>query len=299
MCRTVWLANVFVVVAFLGGAGATRSCAGHPAECRDGTCDPHCPVRPGQFGYYQTHWRRWPGGDAPGDASPPESRNNAIPVLPGRSVVPGADEESPPSPPEPLAPGGGAAGAGPVGAADEDRIARLVAAADAARLADAASRARFTVELVGAMLSEPDPRDRCTVLGLAAAFDTPDAEAVCAGALEDPDPRVRLVACQVCADRRPPDGVARLARRAREDGDLGVRLRAVRALGDLGDPAVVPHLVALLDDPDPAIQVRATAALGRATGRNFGTDVERWRAWAANPPPARRWSSMAALRDLF
>lgn len=295
MHRTVRLVIVVLVVALLGCAGATRPCAAHPAECRDGACDPHCPVRPGQFGYYQTHWRRWPGGGSRGPEGP-ESRDDATPVPPARSVVPGADEESPPAHGEPAPAEAGAADAGAV---DEDRIARLVAAADAARLADASSRARFSVELVGAMLSEPDPRARCTVLGLAATFDTPDAEAVCVGALEDPDPQVRLVACQVCADRRRPDGVARLARRASEDADLGVRLRAVRALGDLGDPAAVPHLVALLDDPDPAVQVRATAALGRVTGRNFGTDVERWRAWAANPPAAPRWSPAAMLRGMF
>lgn len=273
-------------------------CLGAEPACRDGECQPHCPVRPGQFGYYATQWRPWPVTSAapekPGDA--------ASPARPARSVVPGADEESPgrPATSEP-ATSGPAAFIPPGEQSNDGRwLERLVADADAVRLADPASREAFTGRLVAAMLSEPDPQARRAVLELAASFDTPAAEAICAGALEDPDPRVRLAACQVCADRRGPDGVTRLARRAREDADLGVRLRAVRTLGEIGDPAAVGHLVALLDDPDPAIQARAVAALERATGRGFGADVGRWKAWAANPQPVpTRWSLGGVLRDLF
>lgn len=78
-----------------GGVGCTAcgpaGCrhAHHPG-CRDGVCVPYCPVRPQQFGYYGTRWRKWPGqqivqvsGEQP-----------AAPVQPPRSEVPGADEES-------------------------------------------------------------------------------------------------------------------------------------------------------------------------------------------------------------
>lgn len=280
-----------VPVLILTLAGLATPCPGRDPGCPAGTCPPLGPVRPGQFGYYQTQWRQWPAA-APASAAP---REPALPVSPPRAIVPEADEESPrrdraveptsTTPPR----------------ASAERLGRLVEEADVARLADARQREEFTHRLVAAMLTEGDPQDRCLVLGLAADFDTPAAEAICAGALDDPDPRVRLTACQVCADRRGPERVPRLARRAREDADLGVRLRAVRVLGELDDAAAIPHLVAILDDPDPALQSRAAAALARATGQDLGVDVERWREWAAGPRtlPAPRWSLGASLRRLF
>lgn len=66
----------------------------HLAECRDGLCAPHCPVRPSQYGYYRTQWRRWPGqGVVPAGAE-----EAFTPAPPPRSQVPTADEESPRSP---------------------------------------------------------------------------------------------------------------------------------------------------------------------------------------------------------
>ena len=63
----------------------------HAAGCRDGMCVPSCPVRPGQYGYYGTQWRRWPGQGVV-QASATEA---ATPVAPPRSAVPGVQEESP------------------------------------------------------------------------------------------------------------------------------------------------------------------------------------------------------------
>lgn len=288
--RRVCLAVVVALVA------TALPCPGRDAACRDGACDPHCPVRPGRYGYYPTQWRRWPDDQRAADAEPAA----ATPVSPPRSVVPGVDEESPrrPGATMPLAPQSLNGTREPSGTAA--RIDRLVAEADAARLGGPMAREDFTLRLVSAMLTEHDPQARRTVLSLAAAFDTQAAEAICVGALEDPDPQVRLEACRLCGERRGPDAAERLARRARLDDDLGVRLRAVRTLGELGDPAAVPHLVALLDDPDPAVQARAMAALARATGQRLGTDVERWRSWAAHPRPVGpRWSWRNPFADLF
>lgn len=274
-------------VAFAASVVLVVPCAAHEAACRDGSCDPRCTVRPAQFGYYPTQWRRWPGGEPRSAAA-----DAATPVKPAPSVVPGPDEESPETPP-PASPAAAAAGM------PADRIGRLAEEADAARLADDASQRRFTERLVTAMLSEHDPRVRCAILTLAAGFATPAAEAICAGALDDPDPRVRLAACRVCVGRRGPEFVDRLVRRAREDEDLGVRLRAIRALGESRDAAAVSHLVALLDDPDPAVRSRTTAALALATGRDLGPDADRWRAAIAAPPAPPRWSLGAAVRRLF
>jgi len=63
---------------------------GHHPGCREGACVPYCPVRPQQYGYYGTRWRKWPGQDVvqtSGEQAP-------SPANPPRSEVPGADEES-------------------------------------------------------------------------------------------------------------------------------------------------------------------------------------------------------------
>lgn len=70
----------------------------HHAHCRDGQCVPYCPVRPGQFGYYGTQWRRWPGQGVVQAAA----FDSATPALPPKSAVPRADEESPRRPADEL-----------------------------------------------------------------------------------------------------------------------------------------------------------------------------------------------------
>ena len=53
----------------------------------------------------------------------------------------------------------------------------------------------FTRSLTAAVLAEHDPRVRAAIVDVAAGFDAPAAVAICKGALEDPDPRVRVAAC--------------------------------------------------------------------------------------------------------
>lgn len=80
--------------------GICAARAGHLAECRDGLCAPHCPVRPVEYGFYGTRWRRWPGAGV----VPASAAEAATPVGPAASQIPSADEESPRGPPneEPL-----------------------------------------------------------------------------------------------------------------------------------------------------------------------------------------------------
>lgn len=73
------------------GAGACRVHGGHLAGCRNGMCEPHCPVRPSQYGFYHTQWRRWPGEGV----VPASAEDMATPVAPPQSQVPTIDEESP------------------------------------------------------------------------------------------------------------------------------------------------------------------------------------------------------------
>lgn len=63
---------------------------GHHAGCRDGKCHPYCPVRPQEFGFYDTQWRRWPGQGV----VPAAHVQDATPARPPKSAVPRIEEES-------------------------------------------------------------------------------------------------------------------------------------------------------------------------------------------------------------
>lgn len=182
----------------------------------------------------------------------------------------------------------------------DQRMEELAAAARAAQDAPRARQVEFTDCLVPQMLAEHDPRVRCGILAAAADFDTPSAESICAGALADPDPRVRMEACSTWSRRGGARAVELLAERARTDAELDVRLRALRALGDLRDEKAIPALAQALEDRDPAVQYRAVAALRKVSGRDLGNDVNRWREWAADPEgSAAEWSMAEAFRRLF
>lgn len=158
----------------------------------------------------------------------------------------------------------------------------------------------FTQDLARRILEEHDPRVRNAIVGIAGGFDTPAAASICRGALQDPDPAVRMRACEVWRTRGGADAVPLLAARYRADTDLDVRLRALRMLGEIGDGAAIPVLAEALENPDPAVQYRAVAALKEVSGRDLGNDVNAWRAWATDPAARPADTSLAErFRQLF
>ena len=186
------------------------------------------------------------------------------------------------------------------GATADQRIDSLAADAAKAKAGTHAEQADFTSGQVKSMLDEHDPRVRCVILETVAEFDTPSAVAICKGALEDPDARVRMAACTAWRNRGGPEAVELLATRYRTDQEIDVRLRALRELGQLGDEQAIPVLAKALEDSDPAVQYRAVAALKKVSGRDLGDDVNKWREWAADPAESSaEWSIAEEFRKLF
>lgn len=186
------------------------------------------------------------------------------------------------------------------GATANQRIETLRADAATAKKGSGGDQVTFTRELMRQVLEEHDPRVRTEMVTLAAGFDTPAAVAICKGALQDPDERVRTAACEVWGTRGGAEAVQLLAQRFQSDDSLDVRLRALRMLGKLGDKDAIPVLARALEDPDPAVQYRAVAALKQVSGRDLGNDVNAWRAWAADPAADRNeWSIAEQLRKVF
>lgn len=179
------------------------------------------------------------------------------------------------------------------------RIEQLAADSKQAKAAGPSHGVDFTRQLAEQLLTEHDARVRCEIVTIAGEFDTASALAICKGALQDPDERVRMRACDVWRKRGGPEAVQLLANRYRADRELDVRLRAIRMLGELDNDNAIPVLAEALEDPDPAVQYRAVAALKQVSGRDLGNDVNAWREWAANPGDAEPWSIAEAWRKLF
>lgn len=183
----------------------------------------------------------------------------------------------------------------------KQRIADLEKRAKEAAQGDEERRAAFSQELAQSIVSEHDPRVRASIVEIASKFDVSVASAVCQGALQDPDARVRLAACDAWAAKGGDRAVELISIRCREETDVDVRLRAIRALGKLKQKSSIPVLAQSLEDPDPAIQYRAVAALKEVSGRDLGDDVNAWRQWAAADEATRdaSWSIAETFRKMF
>ena len=183
----------------------------------------------------------------------------------------------------------------------KQRIAEIETGAKEAKKSGKEREDAFARELAASILGEHDPQVRGSIVEVAAGLDAPAAEAICEGALQDPDSRVRMAACDAWGTRGGSRGVELLSDRSRKETDVDVRLRAIRTLGELEDKAAIPALAEALEDPDPAVQYRAVASLKSVSGRDLGDDVNAWRTWAASDPATRdaSWSMAETFRKIF
>lgn len=162
------------------------------------------------------------------------------------------------------------------------RVTEIEQIAAQAAISDAAEQQRLTQMLAEKIQAEPDPLVREEIVRTAARFQSPLVERILLASLNDNDPYVRQTGCRLLGSRGTGSAVAELGRVAREDSEIDVRLAATRALGELQDPAAVPHLTAGLHDLDPAIQLTTVESLQLASGQDLGSDVGAWRDWVAS-----------------
>lgn len=120
-------------------------------------------------------------------------------------------------------------------------------------------------------------------------------------AATDPDPRLREAACEALGNLGDAAALSTLVALVREDEQLDVRLAATRQLGRFKDPEAIAALGVALDDPNPAMQFRAVHALREVSGRDYGDDLELWRAYVRgeDPPPRDGPSFAERIRNWF
>jgi len=111
--------------------------------------------------------------------------------------------------------------------------------------------------------------------------DRPELERRLLSALKGPQNAEYFEAINTLAALRSAKAVAPLLQIATEEREKNNRDRwmATRALGLLGERAVVPKLIHLVYFPNANTRWWAQISLVKLTGRNFGTDWENWGRW--------------------
>jgi len=157
------------------------------------------------------------------------------------------------------------------------RIEALRELADEAPKASPKHKQEVITQLVQQVKSEPDPVIRREIVRTLSHYHDPLVDSVVITALKDDDAAVRVMACQLVAERGGDDALAALAEVVNADSNMDVRLAAVRSLGHFKGPKAVDALAVALDDSDPALQRRAVLSLEQSTGHDLGPDVTAWR----------------------
>jgi hypothetical protein len=142
---------------------------------------------------------------------------------------------------------------------------------------DPGQREAICRDLAQQIRKEPDSILRGEILRTLAAYGGPTATAVLHVAVKDTDADVRKLVCDLWGHRPDSEAAQVLSDVLASDSDKDVRMAAARALGKCHDPNAVRALGAILNDADPAMQYCAMVSLQSSTGKDLGTDVDRWR----------------------
>src|SRR5271157_3931841 len=142
--------------------------------------------------------------------------------------------------------------------------------------------------LTESIRTEPDALIRSEIIKTLGEYPLPSALPVLKAALQDPDPDVRITACDALGKRPDADAAELLVGILQNDKVQDVRLAAARGLGQTKDQRAIAALGDVLTDPDPAMQRRAVVSLENITGKDLGNNVDRWQKFVKeeHPQPA-------------
>lgn len=178
--------------------------------------------------------------------------------------------------------------------AEEERIAptlfakrdELAAMVYSAHKGTDADRERTATQLAQVAQNDPVLLVRLEAVKLLGDLDTSSARSALMMAAKDPQSDIRLAAVHACAKNNHPESVVVLQEVIGGDADIDIRLAATRTLADFKGPEAVRALGLALEDPNPALQLRAADSLRAVTGENFGHDVRAWQAYVQKSTPA-------------
>ena len=146
-----------------------------------------------------------------------------------------------------------------------------------------ARQRRVALPFVLTLVNEPDTERRFWATYLLSELPYVEAIDPAVTALFDREPRVRLAArtaTRVLGELYPSYTVDRLAKVLAEPRPELVRqVITLQMLGEVRDPASVPHLVPRLVDPQPEVAAAARASLILVSRQDFGLHLSHWNEW--------------------
>jgi len=160
--------------------------------------------------------------------------------------------------------------------------------------ADTPDQQTLVQDLVKPLEKETDPLVRQATLETASKFNTTLAGKTLIAGLQDENPQVREVSCRLLAKRPTAGAVEPLMGAVKQDESFDVRVAAAQALQPNG--AKPEQLLALLEDPNPAMQLVGVEAMRSATGKDYGGDVAAYAALARGETPAAKEPTSVAGR---
>ena len=167
-----------------------------------------------------------------------------------------------------------------------DQLAELETVQKSADRMAADEQERWAQQLSQLMSEDSNLVLKAAIVRTLGKLETPTAASALRLAVSDPEPDVRIAACEAWRDQGTTESVEMLGRLLGSDTDFDVRLAATRCLGRFRDPAAVQALAIAIDDSDPAMQYRAIQSLKSASGRNYGNNVPAWREFVHGGNPA-------------
>ena len=146
-----------------------------------------------------------------------------------------------------------------------------------------ARQRRVALPFVLTLVDEPNADRRFWATYLLSELPYVEAIEPAVLALFDAEARVRLAArtsVRILGDLYPSYTVDRLARVLAEPNPLVVRrVIALQMLGEVRDPASVPHLLPRLVDPQPEVAAAARESLTLVSRQDFGLHLSHWNEW--------------------
>ncbi len=146
-----------------------------------------------------------------------------------------------------------------------------------------ARQRRVALPFVLTLVNEPETERRFWATYLLSELPYVEAIDPAVTALFDREPRVRLAArtaTRVLGELYPSYTVDRLAKVLAEPRvELVRKVITLQMLGEVRDPASVPHLVPRLVDPQPEVAAAARASLILVSRQDFGLHLSHWNEW--------------------
>lgn len=149
------------------------------------------------------------------------------------------------------------------------------------------TQTRAAEELAKIVRSDPVLLTRLHAVKLLGRLDCPAAVEALTAASTDHDADVRIAAVQSWKSQPAEIAIPQLQELIGSDTNVDVRLAATKALARFPGSRSVQALAVALNDPDPALQVRAAESLERATGEKLGRDVPAWKKYVQQSFPTQ------------